>query len=83
MQPSIRRAVKNERLSHSRNIFGAHHGLPFGCTGNCEQGRACDCVPDVQPSEEDRRAQRNFWIVYIAAIAAIIGGGVVFLKHWS
>lgn len=26
----------------------ADKARPLGCTGNCNQGRMCDCVPDVE-----------------------------------
>lgn len=28
---------------------------PQGCSGSCDQGRGCDCVPDVEPPREPMR----------------------------
>jgi len=40
--------------THKLNRNDFINMLPSGCTRNCQQGRHCDCVPDVPTDDEPR-----------------------------
>lgn len=40
------------------------------CTGNCRQGRGCDCVPDIEEPECDR--ERALWLEPVAVILGVL-----------
>lgn len=42
--------------------------LTEGCTGNCSQGRMCDCVADVDFAEKPPMTRRDGWTVLVLAI---------------
>lgn len=55
-----------------------------GCTGNCCQGRLCDCLPDIDPPNDppgwlqracDRIQPRSFWIGYAAFLLCLLLAG--------
>ena len=54
----------------------ARDGWPSGCTRNCNQGRMCDCVPDVpEPSKAAsmRHAAATVRALkFVAALLAVV-----------
>ena len=44
-----------------------------GCNGNCTQGRACDCVPDVETREPMTDTDRRWMLALYTASAALVG----------
>jgi len=42
------RSDRHEALSHEYPPEQQHPRLTTACTGNCNQGRMCDCVPDLE-----------------------------------
>jgi len=56
---------------------------PVGCTGNCNQDRACDCRANVDddgpPRERMKRLDGWLLLAYFAACSAIIVVGVWWL----
>ena len=78
---AARKAVEDARLAiYSPKVVQLHRATVIACNGNCNQGRACDCVADVE-TEPDAEAARRFWLGYIVALAAIVGAGVLFALH--
>lgn len=54
----------------------------MACTGNCNQGRMCDCVPDVLPEPNPNvdewlpctwQESLKFWLTTGAACAGALG----------
>ena len=76
------RSVDAERA----NVVHLHRATVIGCTGNCDQGRACDCVADVEGGEEDEFDVFRGLIVAIGitvgAAAVAMLGAAVWLGHW-
>ena len=55
--------------THKLNPRDCINMLPSGCTRNCQQGRHCDCVPDVpEPDRLSWLTARVFWYIYGAAL---------------
>lgn len=57
---------------------------PNSCTGNCKQGRACDCVPDVDDTagRSDRIPEGGGLVIAVAivafaVIAALVGQAIL------
>ena len=50
------------------------------CTGNCRQGRACDCVPDVEPPPERDGHSSAMWagvLIVGCAVSMLVGVGLL------
>jgi hypothetical protein len=63
------------------NRMAAARDTEIQCTGNCNQGRACDCVADVP--EPDRVAAARFWGAYALVLitAALAFAAGAYLTH--
>lgn len=55
---------------------------PTGCTGNCYQGRFCDCAPDIDQAEEDRKNSRLAARIIVLA-SALASLGMIALVLWQ
>ncbi len=72
LQQEFDDAQDKKRLQQIHRQFGAT--LPAfinSCTGSCNQGRQCDCVPDY-PTPYDVESQAP-WLTGLIAAAAILG----------
>lgn len=50
---------------------------PSSCTGSCNQGRACDCLPDVpqQPIKPIKTVEQDhpwLWLLFAATVVLTI-----------
>ena len=55
---------------------------PCRCTGNCYQGRFCDCAPDIDHAEEDRTNSRlTARIILLASAAASLAMVAIVLSQ--
>ena len=45
---------------------------PLGCNGNCNQGRACDCVPDIDPPREPLSRWDSVGVLFVMALSVVI-----------
>ena len=58
------------------------------CNGNCNQGRMCDCMPDIDPEDGPPREPMNpaeaLFLCLIALLSALLVIGLVAsaLAHW-
>ena len=58
------------------------------CTGNCNQGRACDCVPDlpefapIQPIQSVEEEHPLLWLLYGVLIVTVVGISIVVRHAW-
>ena len=52
-----------------KRIFSA----PKTCTGNCNQGRACDCVADVETEWTPAQLQYLRVIAYVGSPVFVVG----------
>jgi hypothetical protein len=41
----------------------------MSCSGDCNQGRTCDCCEEVQISPPDAWEQISYWFVFFATCA--------------
>lgn len=58
----------------------ARRALCSACTGNCSQGRMCDCVPDVEPERPPMTDSDRGLILFLATIClSIFACGLGFL----
>ena len=51
----------------------ADKAKPLTCTGNCNQGRACDCVADVEAELTPAQVQYLRVITYIGSPLFVVG----------
>ena len=49
----------------------------IGCNGNCSQGRACDCVADVEDVREPMTDSDRMWLGVLLGVSALLSLAVL------
>ena len=47
------------------------------CNNNCNQGRMCDCVPDVETPREPMTDSDRMWLGVLLGVSALASCGLV------
>ena len=64
----------------------AENFRPAGCNRNCTQGRACDCVPDIEdrsPHPKPEISNSVLWACGVALLLSLAGAVVQLLQAGS
>lgn len=69
--------IADKRIFHVVGRDGEEVGRIFSapktCTGNCNQGRACDCVADVETEWTPAQLQYLRVIAYVGSPVFVVG----------